>query len=44
MLRAVYALAVIVLIGGTAVTAKNIDRDSRPERGLAVLALAGMQR
>ena len=44
MLRIVYSLAVVMLIGGSAVVAQNIDRDARPERGAAIAMLATMQR
>ena len=40
MLRAAYALAVLVLISGSAVMAQGIDRDSRAERGAAILTMA----
>ena len=44
MLRIVYSLAVVTLIGASAVTAQNMDRDARPERGAAIAMLATMQR
>ena len=44
MLRLAYALAVVTLIGGSAVMAQNMDRDARPERGAAIAMIAKMQR
>jgi hypothetical protein len=44
MLRIVYSLAVVTLIGGSAVMAGSMDRDARPERGAAIAMLAGMHR
>ena len=35
MLRIAYVIAVATLIGGSAVMAHGIDRDARPERGVA---------
>ncbi len=32
MLRILYSFAVVTLIGGSAVAAMGLDRDSRPER------------
>ena len=44
MLRIAYALTILTLIGGSAVTAHGIDRDSRAERAPMILMLAGMPR
>ena len=40
MWRVAYALAVITLVGGSAVMAQDIDRDSRAERRAAILVMA----
>jgi hypothetical protein len=39
MLRIVYAVAVVILIGGSVVTAAGIDLDARPKRGAAIAML-----
>jgi hypothetical protein len=44
MLRLLYAIAVVTLIGGSAVTAAGIDRDSRAERGVAIALMASLPR
>lgn len=44
MLRIAYSLAMVTLIGGSAVMAGNMDRDARPERGAAIAMLVGTQR
>jgi hypothetical protein len=42
MLRILYALAVATLLGGSAITAPQMDWDSRPERGAAIMVLAAL--
>lgn len=44
MLCLFYSLAVVMLIGGSAVMAQNMDRDARPERGAAIKVFASMHR
>ena len=44
MLRILYSFAVVTLIGGSAVAALGLDRDSRPERGVAIAVLVAAQR
>ena len=44
MLRILYALAVVTLIGGSAFAALGMDPDSRPERGVAIAALVAAAR
>ena len=44
MSRILYACAVVSLIGGSALAAMGLDRDSRPERSIAYTVLASMPR
>jgi hypothetical protein len=44
MLRILYAISVVTLIGGSAVTARNMDRDARPERNVAIAVFATIPR
>ncbi len=44
LLRVLFSLIVVTLIGGSAALAPQIDRDSRPERALAVTLIVGAAR
>jgi hypothetical protein len=44
MLRALFGFAVLALVGGSAVMAAGMDRDTRAERAIAVALMAQIPR